>query len=118
MMVKAMEVSGIEGNLRTTCEQTMSVLRRTRSPLPRCFDAFVHDPLINRRLMQTDDPTGCCGVSTSLIRMRGRRLIRSLTGARRANETLANPSQVRCPVVLRLTLLAIPVLRWPVWQRA
>ena len=33
MLVNAMEVSGIEGNYRTTCEHVMSVLRDSRDSL-------------------------------------------------------------------------------------
>lgn len=34
MMIKAMEVSGIEGNFRTTCQNVMRVLRSNKVPLP------------------------------------------------------------------------------------
>jgi FKBP12-rapamycin complex-associated protein len=50
MLVKAMEVSGIEGSYRSTCERTMSVLRDSRDSLVAMLEAFVYDPLISWRL--------------------------------------------------------------------
>ncbi len=49
MLVNAMEVSGIEGNYRSTCERVMSVLRDNRDSLVAMLQAFVHDPLISWR---------------------------------------------------------------------
>lgn len=51
MMVKAMEVSGIEGNFRSTCENVMRVLRLNKDSVMAMLEAFVHDPLINWRLL-------------------------------------------------------------------
>lgn len=51
MLVKAMEVSGIEGNFRTTCEHVMRVLRENKESLMAVLEAFVYDPLINWRLL-------------------------------------------------------------------
>ena len=50
MLVKAMEVSGIEGNFRSTCEIVMQVLRTNKDSVMAMMEAFVHDPLINWRL--------------------------------------------------------------------
>ncbi|XP_031383805.1 serine/threonine-protein kinase TOR isoform X3 [Punica granatum] len=50
MLVKAMEVSGIEGNFRSTCENVMQVLRANKECVMAMMEAFVHDPLINWRL--------------------------------------------------------------------
>lgn len=50
MLVKAMEVSGIEGNFKTTCVHAMTVMREQSESLLAVLDAFVHDPLINWRL--------------------------------------------------------------------
>jgi len=47
MLVNAMEVSGIEGNYRITCENVMRVLRGNKDSLMAVLEAFVHDPLIN-----------------------------------------------------------------------
>lgn len=53
MLVNAMEVAGIEGNYRSTCEKVMSVLRENRDSLVATLEAFVHDPLISWRLLNT-----------------------------------------------------------------
>lgn len=49
MLIKAMEVSGIEGSYRSTCERTMTVLRENRDSLVAMLEAFVYDPLISWR---------------------------------------------------------------------
>uniref|UniRef100_A0A7S1BDY4 non-specific serine/threonine protein kinase n=1 Tax=Corethron hystrix TaxID=216773 RepID=A0A7S1BDY4_9STRA len=54
MLIKAMEVSGIEGSYRSTCEQTMGVLRENRDSLVAMLEAFVYDPLISWRLLGED----------------------------------------------------------------
>ncbi|PPQ67890.1 hypothetical protein CVT26_007090, partial [Gymnopilus dilepis] len=54
MLTHAMEVSGIEGSFRNTCEITMQVLRDNKESLMAVLEAFVYDPLINWRLMQTE----------------------------------------------------------------
>jgi FKBP12-rapamycin complex-associated protein len=46
MLVRAMEVSGIEGNYRRTCEKVMSVLRENRDSLVATLEAFVSTPLL------------------------------------------------------------------------
>ena len=56
MLVKAMEVSGIEGNYRTTCEHTMRVLRENKDSLLAILEAFVYDPLISFRLLAPTVP--------------------------------------------------------------
>lgn len=45
-----MEVSGIEGSYRSTCEKTMGVLRDNKGSLVDMLEAFVHDPLISWRV--------------------------------------------------------------------
>ncbi|KAG0181763.1 phosphatidylinositol kinase- protein kinase tor1 [Apophysomyces sp. BC1034] len=57
MLVKAMEVSGIEGNFRTTCEHVMRVLRDNKESLMAVLEAFVYDPLINWRLLNNPHPS-------------------------------------------------------------
>lgn len=56
MLVRAMEVSGIEGNFRSTCEGVMQVLRGNKDSVMAMLEAFVHDPLINWRLLNTTAP--------------------------------------------------------------
>jgi phosphatidylinositol kinase/protein kinase (PI-3 family) len=51
MLIKAMEVSGIEGNYRTTCENTMRVLRASKDSLMAILEAFVFDPLVSFKLL-------------------------------------------------------------------
>ncbi len=46
-----MEVSGIEGNFRNTCENTMRVLRENKDSLLAILEAFVYDPLLSLRLL-------------------------------------------------------------------
>ncbi|KAF9647181.1 atypical/PIKK/FRAP protein kinase [Thelephora ganbajun] len=57
MLTRAMEVSGIEGSFRYTCELSMKVLRDNKESLMAVLEAFVYDPLINWRLMQADVET-------------------------------------------------------------
>jgi FKBP12-rapamycin complex-associated protein len=56
MLINAMEVSGIEGNFRITCENVMRVLRENKDSLMAVLEAFVHDPLINWRLLNHASP--------------------------------------------------------------
>jgi len=56
MLINAMEVSGIEGNFRITCEAVMNVLRHNKESLMAVLEAFVHDPLINWRLLNPNSP--------------------------------------------------------------
>ena len=51
MLQKAMEVSGIEGNFRNTCENTMRVMRQNKDSLLAILEAFVYDPLLSFRLL-------------------------------------------------------------------
>lgn len=51
MLVNAMEVSGLEGNFRSTCESVMRVLRDNKESVMAVLEAFVYDPLINWRLL-------------------------------------------------------------------
>jgi len=55
MVINAMEVSGIEGTFRTTCNQVLEVLRENRDSLMAVLEAFVHDPLINWGLKNKDN---------------------------------------------------------------
>jgi len=51
MLTKAMEVSSIEVNFRSTCENTMKVMRENKESLLAIMEAFVYDPLISFRLL-------------------------------------------------------------------
>ncbi|KAL7715888.1 Serine/threonine-protein kinase TOR [Entamoeba marina] len=50
MIVNAMDVSGVEGTFRITCENVMHVLRENKDSLMAVLEAFVYDPLIVRLL--------------------------------------------------------------------
>ena len=58
MLINAMEVSGIEGNYRFTCDSVMRVLRQHRDSVMAMLEAFVHDPLINWRLLNPPELQG------------------------------------------------------------
>lgn len=53
MLIQAMEVTGIEGNYRITCERVLQLLRANKESLLAVLEAFVYDPLINWRLLNT-----------------------------------------------------------------
>lgn len=56
MLINAMEVTGIEGTYKKTCESVMSVLRRNKDSLMAVLEAFVYDPLLNWRLIEGVTP--------------------------------------------------------------
>ncbi|OSX78492.1 hypothetical protein BU14_0107s0001 [Porphyra umbilicalis] len=51
MLINAMEVCGVDGYFRHTAEAVMTVLRYNKASLMVMLEAFVHDPLINWRLL-------------------------------------------------------------------
>jgi FKBP12-rapamycin complex-associated protein len=57
MLINAMEVSGIDGSYRSTCEKVMQVLREHSESLIAVLEAFVYDPLLNWRLLTTKTQT-------------------------------------------------------------
>nr|XP_013189744.1 unnamed protein product [Amyelois transitella] len=54
MLINAMEVTGIEGTYRFTCESVMQVLHKHRDSVMAVLEAFVYDPLLNWRLIEND----------------------------------------------------------------
>ncbi len=46
-------MAGIDGSFRAACEHVMRVLRDSRDALMAVLEAFVHDPLINWRLVSS-----------------------------------------------------------------
>ncbi|PVU88739.1 hypothetical protein BB559_005414, partial [Furculomyces boomerangus] len=52
MLVKAMEVNGIEGSFKITAQHTMRVLRANRDSLMAVLEAFVYDPLVSWHYLQ------------------------------------------------------------------
>ncbi|XP_074653906.1 serine/threonine-protein kinase mTOR-like [Tubulanus polymorphus] len=53
MLISAMEVTGIDGTYRMTCSRVMEVLRENKDSVMAVLEAFVYDPLLNWRLMDT-----------------------------------------------------------------
>jgi FKBP12-rapamycin complex-associated protein len=53
MLVNAMEVVGIEGTYRATCEKVLTVLRKNKTSVMAVLEAFVYDPLIGWRILET-----------------------------------------------------------------
>jgi len=66
MLVMAMEISGIEGTFRLTCEAVMAVLREHSAGLMAVLEAFVHDPLINWALLTSSISTATPSISNNL----------------------------------------------------
>ncbi|VDP19438.1 unnamed protein product [Soboliphyme baturini] len=58
MLVNAMEVTGVEGNFRITCERVLHVLRENKESVMAVLEAFVYDPLINWRLIDHSQADG------------------------------------------------------------
>lgn len=47
-------MTGIEGNYRITCERVLHLLRANKESLLAVLEAFVYDPLINWRLLNSN----------------------------------------------------------------
>ncbi|KAF9908194.1 Serine/threonine-protein kinase smg1 [Linnemannia zychae] len=54
-MLTSLGVTGVEGNFRIGCEQTMKVMRKNKEILVTLLEAFVYDPLVD---WQIDATTG------------------------------------------------------------
>lgn len=69
MLVAAMEVTGIDGVYRHTCETMMQLMRSNRDSLLAVLEAFIHDPLLqwvlleNKRLVLGPAAGGGVGVT-------------------------------------------------------
>ena len=50
MLVLAMEVCGVEGTFRLTCQRVLSLLRENKDSFLTVLETFIYDPLINWRL--------------------------------------------------------------------
>ena len=51
-------MTGIDGNYRITCESVMQVLREHKDSIMAVLEAFVYDPLLNWRLMDSKYTNG------------------------------------------------------------
>ncbi|GJT96039.1 serine/threonine-protein kinase TOR [Tanacetum coccineum] len=67
MLVKAMEISGLEGSFRSTCENVMQVLRTNKDSVMAMMEAFVHDPLINWRFFNFNEVTQISTLASSTV---------------------------------------------------
>jgi phosphatidylinositol kinase/protein kinase (PI-3 family) len=56
MLKNAMEVTGIEGTFRRTCESVMKVLRSNLDSVMAVLEAFVYDPLVYWKLVEANNP--------------------------------------------------------------
>ena len=56
MLKNAMEVTGIEGTFRRTCESVIRVLRSNRDSVMAVLEAFVYDPLVYWKLVEANNP--------------------------------------------------------------
>eukprot|EP01060_Flectonema_neradi_P007848 TRINITY_DN15560_c0_g1_i5.p1 TRINITY_DN15560_c0_g1~~TRINITY_DN15560_c0_g1_i5.p1 ORF type:complete len:3059 (+),score=454.29 TRINITY_DN15560_c0_g1_i5:148-9177(+) len=51
VLIKAMDLAGVEGLFKRTSEDVMKVLRKNKDSLMSMLSSFLHDPLINWRLI-------------------------------------------------------------------
>lgn len=65
MLKNAMEVTGIEGTFRRTCESVMRVLRDNRDSVMAVLEAFVYDPLVYWRLVEATNNQATPGQNTN-----------------------------------------------------
>ena len=64
MLINAMEVSGIEGTFRITCEHVFRVLRQNKESLMAILEAFIYDPLVTSK-MNTNNTTATATVTAN-----------------------------------------------------
>ena len=65
-----LQVSGVEGNFRSTCDSVMGMIRNNKDSVLAMLEAFVHDPLINWRLLVRPSQDEVAGRSRSVSRSR------------------------------------------------
>ena len=53
-MALVLQVTGLDGNYRITCHTVMEVLREHKDSVMAVLEAFVYDPLLNWRLMDSE----------------------------------------------------------------
>ena len=54
----SLQVTGIDGNYRMTCQKVMAVLRDNKESLMAVLEAFVYDPLLSWRLLDAHKVKG------------------------------------------------------------
>ena len=99
MLVRAMEVSGIEGGFRRTGELVMAMLRRNKDSLMAMLEAFVYDPLISWRLDSQSAPKMSSAAPAA-----------NHMPAHLANMSMPNPQQPP-PVVASVVATGMPTNR-------
>lgn len=52
-LLSPLKVTGLDGNYRITCHTVMEVLREHKDSVMAVLEAFVYDPLLNWRLMDS-----------------------------------------------------------------
>ena len=52
-LLSLLKVTGLDGNYRITCHTVMEVLREHKDSVMAVLEAFVYDPLLNWRLMDS-----------------------------------------------------------------
>lgn len=68
MLKNAMEVTGIEGTFRRTCESVIRVLRINRDSVMAVLEAFVYDPLVYWRLVEAINVPSIVPSVTNIVR--------------------------------------------------
>lgn len=71
MLVLAMEVSGVDGLFRRTCERVMKVMRENCDSIVAILEAFVHDPLLSWRLLNPNRDKASRGPEASMAPRQG-----------------------------------------------
>uniref|UniRef100_A0A914NSB3 Non-specific serine/threonine protein kinase n=1 Tax=Meloidogyne incognita TaxID=6306 RepID=A0A914NSB3_MELIC len=61
MLIQAMEVTGIDGNYRLTCERVLRLLRANNDSILAVLESFVYDPMLNWRLTEGVVTAGIAG---------------------------------------------------------
>jgi len=103
MLVNAMEACGIEGTFRSTCDHVMRVIRSNANSVLAMLEAFVHDPLINWRLVNhnTDHSVSSSSESSSNVSTPSNH---SLTQLLPQGTSPPSLSSIESPVQSHLTL--------------
>ncbi|CAH8842375.1 unnamed protein product [Trichobilharzia szidati] len=67
MIIAAMEVTGIDGVYRHTCEMVMSLMRSNRESLLAVLEAFIHDPLLQWVLHENRIAVAAAAMATNCL---------------------------------------------------
>lgn len=67
MALAHLQVTGLDGNYRITCHTVMEVLREHKDSVMAVLEAFVYDPLLNWRLMDSECLSKCLGTGVRTL---------------------------------------------------